>query len=74
MASHGASKIEQPQDSLTAKASALSNSPTPIHEEYQYLNLIRDILASGEQRPDRYRLRSNPPPPPTSHGFFPFVH
>jgi thymidylate synthase len=24
------------------------------HEEYQYLNLIRDILAEGEHRPDRY--------------------
>ena len=23
------------------------------HEEYQYLNLIRDILANGEHRPDR---------------------
>ncbi|KAH0544285.1 Thymidylate synthase [Glutinoglossum americanum] len=31
-------------------------SPTilpPDHEEYQYLNLIRDILAKGEHRPDR---------------------
>ena len=25
----------------------------PQHEEYQYLNLIRDILANGEHRPDR---------------------
>lgn len=24
------------------------------HEEYQYLNLIRQILAEGEHRPDRY--------------------
>ena len=23
------------------------------HEEYQYLELIRDILANGEHRPDR---------------------
>ena len=31
-----------------------------LHEEHQYLNLIRDILANGEHRPDRYeayRLR-----------------
>src|SRR5436190_16044554 len=26
------------------------------HEEYQYLDLIRDILQNGEHRPDRYRL------------------
>lgn len=25
----------------------------PSHEEYQYLDLIRDILESGEHRPDR---------------------
>lgn len=24
------------------------------HEEYQYLDLIRQILADGEHRPDRY--------------------
>ena len=26
----------------------------PSHEEYQYLDLIRDILDFGEHRPDRY--------------------
>ena len=25
----------------------------PNHEEFQYLNLIRDILRDGEHRPDR---------------------
>lgn len=25
----------------------------PVHEEYQYLDLIRDIIANGEHRPDR---------------------
>ena len=25
----------------------------PNHEEYQYLNLIREILEHGEHRPDR---------------------
>ena len=25
----------------------------PNHEEFQYLNLIRDILKNGEHRPDR---------------------
>lgn len=25
-----------------------------VHEEHQYLDLIREILADGEHRPDRY--------------------
>lgn len=33
-------------------------SSTGVHEEYQYLNLIRDILDHGEHRPDRYVTRS----------------
>ena len=24
-----------------------------VHEEHQYLDLIREILSSGERRPDR---------------------
>ncbi len=28
-------------------------STNPAHEEYQYLNLINDILTNGEHRPDR---------------------
>lgn len=36
-------------------ASPAPKSPsTPYHEEHQYLDLIRDILANGEHRPDRY--------------------
>jgi thymidylate synthase len=31
---------------------------TPRHEEYQYLDLIRDILENGEHRPDRYIFMS----------------
>ncbi|KAL1592249.1 Thymidylate synthase [Paraconiothyrium brasiliense] len=30
-----------------------STTSNPAHEEYQYLNLIRDILDNGEHRPDR---------------------
>lgn len=33
-----------------------------VHDEYQYLNLIRDILQNGEQRPDRHDA-------PASHHF-----
>jgi hypothetical protein len=32
---------------------AKPSSSDEIHEEYQYLNLIRRILAEGEHRPDR---------------------
>jgi thymidylate synthase len=30
----------------------------PNHEEHQYLDLIRDILANGEHRPDRYVIKT----------------
>ncbi len=50
------------QNGATTEAAATSSSPpadralptreTP-HEEYQYLDLIRDILSRGEHRPDR---------------------
>jgi thymidylate synthase len=40
--------------STTSISSVESNSSsTARHEEYQYLDLIRDILSSGEHRPDR---------------------
>lgn len=38
---------ETPSDSPAPTASR------PVHEEYQYLDLIRDILRDGEHRPDR---------------------
>jgi thymidylate synthase len=47
------------QDSPTSEAvKGNANEPKPspsaeIHEEYQYLNLIRRILTEGEHRPDR---------------------
>ncbi|KAF2846477.1 thymidylate synthase-like protein [Plenodomus tracheiphilus IPT5] len=31
----------------------IMSNPTPAHEEYQYLSLIREILTNGEHRPDR---------------------
>ena len=39
----------------TRKVSEKNSEPAidPGHEEYQYLNLIRDILDHGEHRPDR---------------------
>jgi thymidylate synthase len=41
------------QNGAAPKASTPPPPPTLDHEEYQYLNLIRDILARGEHRPDR---------------------
>lgn len=41
---------ETPTNGVSNPTSTISN---PAHEEYQYLNLIRDILRDGEHRPDR---------------------
>lgn len=40
----------------SAAAAAAPENPTaaPRHEEFQYLDLIREILETGEHRPDRY--------------------
>lgn len=35
-----------------SKTNGLDTKST--HEEYQYLDLIREILANGEHRPDRF--------------------
>ena len=32
------------------------SSPSRNHEEYQYLDLVREILDQGERRPDRYAM------------------
>lgn len=37
------------------------------HEEYQYLNLVREILEKGEERLDRFVLLFLFPTPPLSH-------
>jgi len=45
-----------PETSLKALKSEHSQQvrEKPEHEEYQYLDLIQDILEHGEHRPDRY--------------------
>ncbi|KAF2264094.1 thymidylate synthase-like protein [Lojkania enalia] len=52
--------ITPSQPSKSEKTSSTESKPTsittpsiPSHEEYQYLNLIREILDNGEHRPDR---------------------
>ena len=41
------------QDDRPAGAPAGTPSSTPRHEEYQYLDLVREILEEGELRQDR---------------------
>ena len=38
----------------TERSPNASEARHKAHEEYQYLALIRHILAEGEHRPDRY--------------------
>lgn len=51
-------EVSAPQASATqASAPQESGTTTPPtqkrHEEYQYLDLVREILDEGEHRPDR---------------------
>jgi thymidylate synthase len=39
---------------LVKEQKALLSQQISRHEEYQYLDLIREILETGERRPDRY--------------------
>ena len=38
-----------------------NHSTLERHEEYQYLELIREIFESGEHRPDRYLISNSQP-------------
>ncbi|KAI4101452.1 MAG: hypothetical protein L6R37_004927 [Teloschistes peruensis] len=48
-----ASIADVADDGVEAKTMTNGHSADPSHEEHQYLNLIREILANGEHRPDR---------------------
>lgn len=39
-----------------------SSVPSKRHEEYQYLDLVREILDDGEHRPDRCESPLDRPP------------
>ena len=45
-----------PVKGTTAHDAAAADGTAVRHEEYQYLDLVGDILANGEHRPDRYAL------------------
>ena len=42
---------------LKHSESITASKSTQNHEEHQYLDLIREILETGEYRPDRYSSR-----------------
>jgi len=45
----------QPLAEILSKAEPrITQNESTKHEEYQYLDLIREILETGEHRPDRY--------------------
>lgn len=45
----------EPVTAAPAEAPLKQNgAPSKRHEEYQYLDLVREILEDGEHRPDRY--------------------
>ncbi|KAL3419755.1 thymidylate synthase [Phlyctema vagabunda] len=45
--------IANSEGTLSKKLEVAAESNVPRHEEYQYLDLIREILETGEHRPDR---------------------
>lgn len=44
---------------------------TKRHEEYQYLDLVQEILETGEHRPDRYALLEPSHPTTIFRSLFP---
>lgn len=54
-AQEGMIRLEKATESLDAnqEPTSAAEAGKPNHEEFQYLNLIKDILRDGEHRPDR---------------------
>jgi len=65
LARHGSTLIANGNADGTKKSSEKATQRN--HEEYQYLDLIRDILDNGEHRPDRFVAPSSSPPPLRPH-------
>jgi thymidylate synthase len=58
-----------PQVSLAPGANSTPNDQRKPHEEYQYLDLIRNILRTGEHRPDRTGTGTLAIPFPPQHKY-----
>lgn len=71
MASVPDSEYHGPDELIKKQTLVLSDREGPIHEEYQYLNLIRNILEHGEHRPDRYDALNFHPLPFTEYALEP---
>lgn len=59
----------KPTTTTTSTSENGHSSPSKDHEEYQYLNLIRDILQNGEHRPDRTGTGTLAIPFPPQHKY-----
>ncbi|KAK4629589.1 Thymidylate synthase [Fulvia fulva] len=59
----------QAQSTTTTSGQVVQPSITTPHEEFQYLNLIRNILDNGEHRPDRTGTGTLSIPFPAQHKY-----
>ncbi|QIX00944.1 hypothetical protein AMS68_006461 [Peltaster fructicola] len=60
---------DHPADVVSSKSLPTTQAGVAPHEEYQYLNLIRNILDEGEHRPDRTGTGTLSVPFPTQHRY-----
>lgn len=51
--------MAEPIAKANGQLAAAVAAPVKRHEEYQYLDLVREIMEDGEHRPDRYVWRSH---------------
>ncbi|EMC93309.1 hypothetical protein BAUCODRAFT_26621 [Baudoinia panamericana UAMH 10762] len=59
----------KPEGQATTNGNTNRTPPSLQHEEYQYLNLIREILDNGEHRPDRTGTGTKSIPFPPQHRY-----
>ena len=62
-------KVDLQPTTTTTNGNSSPPAGNKTHEEYQYLNLIRDILREGEHRPDRTGTGTLAIPFPPQHKY-----